>query len=89
MRDAQRTGAAFGFDAPSARAPQAILLAVPPVSGQALDGATVAQIVVETRELAHARMARPIDLDDQLWGLVPSGLLPATGAIATPLEVIG
>lgn len=84
----QRTGAAFGFDAPASRAPQAILLAVPPVTGDALDETTVAQIVVETRELAHARMARPIDLDDQLWALVPSGLVPATGAIATPLEVI-
>ena len=31
----QRTGAVFGFDAPAARAPQAILLAVPPVTGVA------------------------------------------------------
>jgi hypothetical protein len=85
----QRTGAAFGFDAPAARAQQAILLAVPPVTGTPLDQATLAQILVETRELAHARMARPADLDDQFWGLAPTCLLPAAGAIATPLEGSG
>jgi hypothetical protein len=85
----QRTGAAFGFDAPAARAQQAILLAVPPSTTTALDQATLAQILVETRELAHARMARPVDLDDQVWGLAPTGLLPATGSIATPLEQHG
>jgi hypothetical protein len=85
----QRTGAAFGFDAPAARAQQAILLAVPPSAATPLDQATLAQILVETRELAHARMARPVDLDNQFWGLAPTCLLPATGAIATPLEALG
>ena len=85
----QRTGAAFGFDAPAARAQQAILLAVPPSTATPLDQATLAQILVETRELAHARMARPVDLDEQFWGLAPTCLLPAAGAIATPLEVRG
>src|SRR5207248_3036338 len=73
------TGAAFGFDAPASRAPQAILLAVPPVVTRPLDHDTLAQIVAETRELAHARMARPVDLDPQFWGLAPTGLFPATG----------
>jgi hypothetical protein len=85
----QRTGAAFGFDAPAARAQQAILLAVPPSTAPPLDQATLAQILVETRELAHARMARPVDLDSQFWGLAPTCLLPAAGAIATPLEAHG
>ncbi len=85
----QRTGAAFGFDAPAARAQQAILLAVPPSTTTPLDQATLAQMLVETRELAHARMARPVDLDEQFWGLAPTGLLPATGDIATPLEARG
>lgn len=49
------TTVAFGFNAPAARAPQAILLAVPPVPRQRLDNAGVLQIVAETRELAHAR----------------------------------
>jgi hypothetical protein len=81
----QHTGAAFGFDAPAARAQQAILLAVPPSTTAPLDHATVAQILVETREFAHARMARPVDLDEEFWGLAPTGLLPATGDIDTPL----
>jgi hypothetical protein len=83
----QRTGAAFGFDAPASRAPQAILLAVPPNTDAPLDQQTLADIVVDTRRLAHARMARPVDLDDDFWGLAPTGLLPATGRVATPLEV--
>ena len=85
----QRTGAAFGFDAPAARAQQAILLAVPPSTATPLDQPTLAQILVETRELAHARMARPVDLDEEVWGLAPTCLLPASGTIATPLELLG
>jgi hypothetical protein len=85
----QRTGAAFGFDAPASRAPQAILLAVPPSPGTPLDLQTLAQILVETRELAHARMARPVDLDEEFWGLAPTGLLPASGSLAIPLEARG
>jgi hypothetical protein len=82
----QITGAAFGFDGPAARAQQAILLAVPPVVATPLDHQTVARILVETRELAHARMARPVDLDGQVRGLAPTALLPASGAVAIPLE---
>jgi hypothetical protein len=82
----QLATAAFGFDAPAARAQQAILLAVPPVTTEPLDAKTLVDILAETRELAHARMARPTDLDEELRGLTPSALLPATGAAATPLE---
>jgi hypothetical protein len=32
-------------------------------------------------------MARPVDLDDEFWGLAPTCLLPASGAVATLLEV--
>jgi hypothetical protein len=85
----QRTGAAFGFDAPASRAQQAILLAVPPSTTTPLDQATLAQILVETREIAHGRMARPVDLDDQFWGLAPTCLMPAAGGIAIPLEAHG
>lgn len=83
----QRTGATFAFDAPASRAPQAILLAVPPQPDAELDQAGLAQILLKTRQLAHARMARPVDLDDDFCGLAPTGLLPATGSIATPLVV--
>jgi hypothetical protein len=82
----QTSGAAFGFDAPAARAQQSILLAVPPALDTPFDEETLVQILVETRQLAHARMARPVDLDDQFWGLAPTGLLPATGSIAVTLE---
>ncbi len=69
------TTAAFGFNAPAARAPQAILLAVPPVVGRPLDTATLVRIVEETRRLARARMARPEDLDE-LAAALPSSLFP-------------
>jgi hypothetical protein len=81
------TGAAFGFDAPASRAQQAILLAVPPVLANPLTQETLVRIVTETRDLAHARMARPVDLDEQFRGVVPTALLPASGAIAVNLEV--
>jgi len=81
----QVTGVSFGFDAPAARAPQAILLAVPPDVDQGLDAATLLEVVAETRELAQARMARPVDLDPALRGLLPTALLPAAGPTAVPL----
>lgn len=56
------TRAAFGFNAPAARAPQAILLAVPPVARSWLDPETLAAVVAETRTLAHARAARLEDV---------------------------
>jgi hypothetical protein len=84
----QHAGAAFGFDAPAARAQQAILLAVPPVVEAPLDDDTLIDVLIETRELAHARMARPLDLAGETWGLAPTALLPATGSAATPLEPI-
>jgi hypothetical protein len=82
----QTTGAAFGFDAPAARAPQAILLAVPPDTGVGLDADTLVAIVAEARDLARARLARPADLPAELAGLLPAALLPAAGATAVPLE---
>jgi hypothetical protein len=82
----QTTGAAFGFDAPAARAPQAILLAIPPDPGAELDARTVVEIVADTRELAHARMARPADLDPAERGMLPTSLLPASGQTAVPLD---
>jgi hypothetical protein len=58
----QTTQAAFNFNAPGARAPQAVLLATPPVLDQRLDIPTLLQIVRETRQLAHARMVTMEDL---------------------------
>jgi hypothetical protein len=82
----QTTAAAFGFDAPAARALQAILLAVPPDLDTPLDPDTLLEIVTEARELAHARMARPADLDEALRGLLPTVLLPAAGRTSVRLD---
>jgi hypothetical protein len=60
---AQRsTYAAFGFNAPAARPPQAILLAVPPRSDRALDQDVLFDILEQTRELLRARAALPEDV---------------------------
>ena len=81
----RQTTTAFGFNAPAARAPQAILLAVPPRPRQRLDNDLLWRIVAETRELAHARAARVEDLGE-LQALVPTMWLQATGPIRVRLE---
>ena len=68
--------AAFGFNAPSSRAPQAILLAVPPDETKPLDNETLAHIVLEARETAHARMATPADIEPYA-ALFPLAMVPA------------
>jgi hypothetical protein len=52
------TFAAFGFNAPKSRAPQAVLVAVPPDISQRLDNAGLLDVILETRELAHSRAPR-------------------------------
>ncbi len=79
------TSTAFGFNAPAARAPQAILLAVPPVPRQPLDEELLLQTLIETRELAHARTARLEDLGE--WqSLVPTMGLHTSGSPHVWLE---
>jgi hypothetical protein len=73
----QATQVAFHYDAPAARAPQAILVAVPPVLTAPLDSATLVDILGETRELARARMAVPETLGS--WSA-------ATPAIVLPVH---
>jgi hypothetical protein len=82
----QNTAVTFGFDAPAARAPQAILLAVPPDVTVPLDEQAIVDTVAGVRELARARVARPIDLSPGLRGMLPTALLPGAGATAVPLE---
>lgn len=55
------TAATFGFNAPKSRAPQAVLLAVPPDPAVRLDNAGLLVVVLQTRQLVHARAARPTD----------------------------
>jgi hypothetical protein len=54
------TVAAFGFNAPKSRAPQAVLVAVPPDITKRLDNAHLLDVVLETRELVQARAPRQI-----------------------------
>ena len=58
-RASTTTGVAFHHDAPGARAPQAILLAVPPVPGQPWTFTTLEATVLETEELARLRLVPP------------------------------
>lgn len=57
------TAAAFGFNAPKSRAPQAVLVALPPDRSKRLTTAGLVDVVLDTRELAHARAVRPTDRD--------------------------
>jgi hypothetical protein len=75
------TCAAFHFNAPASRPPQAILLAVPPDVNKPLDSDSLREIVMETRDSAHARAASPSQLS--AWrALVPLSALPETGSTA-------
>lgn len=53
------TGLAFHFDAPKARAAQAILLMVPPEPGKSWDFDTVEAIMFEFADVLKMRMVRP------------------------------
>jgi hypothetical protein len=68
-------GAAFRFNAPGARAPQAILLAISPVGGEELTEDGVLAAVAEARLTAQARMARAEDLGN--LDVLVGGVLPA------------
>jgi len=79
------THAAFGFDAPRARAAQAILLAVPPDEQVALNADALPGIVLSTRMLAHARTAQPDQLDT--WShAVPTSMVLGGGRAGSDLE---
>jgi hypothetical protein len=73
---ARDTHAAFGFNAPLARAPQAILLAVAPSPDEELTEDSVGVMLAELRELMVARAATPDDLD-LLQPIAPSVIAPA------------
>jgi hypothetical protein len=58
------TALSFAFDAPGARPPQTILLAVPPVPGAAWTVDSLAGVIGETVDLAKIRM---VDLSAVAW----------------------
>ncbi len=75
------TAATFGFNAPKSRAPQAILLAVPPDLATRLDTAGLLEVVLQTRQLAHARAARPGDRGGLPYA-TPMPLVHASGPVS-------
>jgi hypothetical protein len=78
-------GVAFHHDAPRARPPQAVLLAVPPDPTQPWSLDTLIDTLAEAIELATMRLARPHDV----WGpLLPALYLADSldgGTISTPI----
>ena len=55
----ETTGVAFRYDPPDLMAPQAILLAVPPVVGEPWTVGTLNQVLIETLEQVHLRAVPP------------------------------
>ncbi|MCP5028818.1 MAG: hypothetical protein GY929_21305 [Actinomycetia bacterium] len=73
--DERLTGLAFHHDAPSAKAPQACLLATLPPEFAAWRLHTVAQVLLDTLQTAALRAVQPEDLAD-LGGVLPTLYLP-------------
>ena len=84
-RSPRNTVAAFGFNAPSARPPQSVLLAVTPDVSKPIESETLLKIVLETRDLLRARVARPDDLGALAAG-VPTDFLPDAEPTGVRLE---
>jgi hypothetical protein len=61
---ATTTALSFGFDAPGARPPQTILLAVPPAPGTPWTVDGLVRVIGETLDLAKVRM---VDLSAVAW----------------------
>ncbi len=59
----ETTGVAFRVEPPTATAPQALLLAVPPVIGEEWTAAGLNQVLLETLDLAHVRALAPDEVD--------------------------
>ncbi|MEU8619020.1 hypothetical protein [Streptomyces sp. NPDC048623] len=76
-------GATFHYDAPGARAPQAVLLAVPPVVGAAWTPDVLAATVGEALDLAKLRL---VDLEALGWlgRYLPAAYLPDTALPSAP-----
>ncbi|SKD00293.1 hypothetical protein SAMN05445504_8027 [Burkholderia sp. CF099] len=77
------TTAAFGFNAPKSRAPQAVLVAVPPDLTQRLDNAGLLDVVLETREMAHARVPA-----QNSAGSLPHAMSTALVSARSPLSFL-
>lgn len=60
----ETTAITFPYDPPDTVAPQSVLLAVPPVAGEAWTAATLHRVLVETLDLAKLRAVEPGALGD-------------------------
>lgn len=81
----QTAGIAFHHDAPGARPPQTILLAVPPHAQQPhWEFDQVLDTVHEAFDLARLRAVRPRDLGSGLGELLPANYLPENYTDALP-----
>ena len=86
----QNTGIAFHFDAPGARAPQTMLLAVPPRLDMAhWDFDLLLASVNEAFDLAKIRAVRPQDLEGGLGQLLPLVFLPDNFSKDVPTVHLG
>ncbi|WP_296699151.1 hypothetical protein [Algoriphagus sp.] len=74
----ETTGIAFHFNQPDSRAPQNLLLAVPPEKTGTWDFEQLALCVEEAFNLAKLRSVEPDQVDDSMF----SQLLPATATLA-------
>jgi hypothetical protein len=84
--DRETTGIAFHFDRPSAAAPQALLLAVPPNPDGRWRWDTLVGVVVDTFERARLRAVEPdLVAASPLFPLLPTALLGFT-TIASPVS---
>ena len=77
-------GVAFPHDLPPARAPQAVVLAVPPVVDQELTTDVLVDIVAEVRDLVRTRMADAAEIGAAIESLHQASL-PASGRAAVDL----
>ena len=73
----QTAGIAFHYDAPGARPPQSILLALPPTAQQEnWQFEQLLDVLHEAWDLARLRAVRPQDLDSGVGALLPGNFLP-------------
>jgi hypothetical protein len=78
-------GVAFNFDEPGARAPQSVLIAVPPQLGEPWSDSALLDVVRETADLARIRMVGPEEVP---WlGRYLPALLVADNALGDTLGI--
>jgi hypothetical protein len=81
----QTTGVAFHYDAPGARPPQSVLLAVPPqLAMEHWSFDQVLATVHEAFDLAQLRCVRPKDLVNGLGAILPGNFLPQNFGAEVP-----